>query len=208
MPTNNEHPKDRILFADDNPFFLEKLRRRLKPMQSEWKLSFSRGGNQALDILRDGEYSVVVSDIDNQTMNGEEFMEIVRQDAPATARIIMSSKADTVRLHHVADSDHFYLRKGCSIDQFVSAIREAIELHQFYLEHPRELSNQELTEVIVDYFTREILRQRMYLEDVPERIRPYIAQEVLRVSREAPDEWKVEESEEQAIIDAAWPDII
>ncbi|NQW01888.1 MAG: response regulator [Rhodospirillales bacterium] len=196
-----------ILFVDDSPDFLEALRDRLAFLRDRWQMAFSTGGDDAIRRLQDNDFCVVVSDIDNRYLNGEAFMETVRKQAPNTARVVMSSKADTARLHHVADSENFYLKKGCSMPQFVAAIEEAIELHRFLQQHPRELTNQELTEVIVDFFTREVMRQKIRIDDIPAQIRPYITRELLKQSKSDTQVPYVEELDNQSIIDSAWPDV-
>lgn len=171
-----------ILLVDDDPAVLEVLQTGLAPLNERWRMVYSSGGDDAIQRLQDDDYCVVVSDIDNQFLDGEAFMQIVRKQAPNAARVILSSKAESARLHHVADSENFYLKKGCSTQQFVAAIEEAIALHRFLQRHPRALSNQELTEVFVDYFTREVIRQKIHLDDIPQQIRPYIARELLQQS--------------------------
>ena len=42
------------------------------------------------------------------------------------------------------------------------------------------LSNEELTDVLVNYFTREIINQRIILDDIPELIREYLPQDVIQ----------------------------
>ena len=202
-----KHQIEPILFVDDEPAVLKALQERFAFLQDRWRMVFSTGGDDAIQRLQEGDFSVVVSDINNRFLDGEAFMEIVRKQAPNTARVIMSSKADTARLHHVADSENFYLTKGCSVQQFVAAIEEAIELHRFLQHHPRELSNQELTEVIVGYFTREVIRQKISLDDIPEQVRPYITRELLKQSKTDVQPPYVEELDNQDIIDSAWPDV-
>jgi len=196
-----------ILFVDDDPAFLEALQARLASLEDRWRMVYSTGGEDAIQRLQDDDFCVVVSDIDNKFMDGETFMEVVRKQAPNTARVIMSSHADTARLHHAADSDHFYLKKGCSMQQFIAAIEEAIELHAFLRCHPRELTNQELTEVIVDYFTREVIRQKIQLDDIPEQVRPYITRELLKQSKIGTQDDYVEELDNQNFIESAWPNM-
>jgi DNA-binding NarL/FixJ family response regulator len=204
MPGNRQI--ELILFVDDDPAFLDALQVRLASLDDHWRMAFSTGGDDAIQQLESEDFSVVVSDIDNRHLDGEAFMEVVRQRAPNTARVIMSTKADTARLHHVADSEHFYLSKGCSLQQFVAAIEEAIELHRFLQCHPRELSNQQLTEVIVDYFTREVMRQKICIDDIPEQIRPYITRELLKQAQSGVQAPYVEQLDNRDIIDAAWPE--
>ena len=167
--------RERILFVDDDENVLQSLQQLLAPMSEEWEMAFSVGGEDALEKLRQNNYSVIISDIINKNEDGIRLMEQVKKEFPNTARVILSSNLESAQLHHAADQNNFYLLKGCSLDDFIAAIRDAIELHSSLMEHPRPLSNEDLTEVLVDYFKRELLFQKMTMNDIPELIRPYIS---------------------------------
>ena len=54
--------KRNILFVDDEPNVLHGLKRMLRSMRNEWDMSFCPGGQEALQILDEGAFDVVVSD--------------------------------------------------------------------------------------------------------------------------------------------------
>jgi len=172
--------RERILIVDDDPDILDGLNRCLADATDELDVTCVQGGQAALDLLRDGDFSVVISDMDNRFMDGEHLMETVRGEHPDVARMIFSARADAARLHRVADDEHFYLQKGCSVDDFLAAVREACELHRWYAEHPRSPTTEDLLQIMVDFFTREVLRQKMVLADIPDGIRPYISRRLMK----------------------------
>ncbi len=55
--------KKRILFVDDEPMVLDGLGRMLRGMRNEWEMAFAPGGPEALEILRDRPFHVVVTDM-------------------------------------------------------------------------------------------------------------------------------------------------
>ncbi len=169
---------ERILFVDDDDSVLAKIRQQLGHMADEWMMVFSRGGEDAMGHLGSADFSVIISDVDNRNEDGVHLMEGVRATFPDVARVILSSNLKTAQLHHAADHQHFYLRKGCKRDEFVTAIREAISMHNWLKEHPRPLSPRELTEVLVEYFKLEVFNRRISLKEVPARIRPYLLHSV------------------------------
>lgn len=170
--------KEQVLFVDDDDSVLANIQHQLRDMAEEWSMVFSEGGEDAMNHLRKNDFSVIISDVDNKNEDGIHLMEHVKEEFPDVARVILSSNLETAQLHHAADHKHFYLRKGGKLNEFVTAIREAILMHNWLREHPRPLSPRELTEVLVDYFKREMQHQRITLNDVPERIRPYLSQPV------------------------------
>ncbi len=204
--------RDRILFTDDDDAVLNALRENLQGMAGEWDMAFAHGGEEALARLREGNFSVIVSNLDNRIMDGETLMDRVRQEAPEAARVILSSRPDVARLHRVADDEHFYLRKGCSFEEFVSAIRDACELHRWMREHPRPMSTDDIKEILIDFFSNQLLRQHLTLQDVPERLRPHISREILDiVAPVASDRLDVAEPrmrDDSWVKESGWPDDI
>jgi DNA-binding NarL/FixJ family response regulator len=168
-----------LLFVDDDEKVLEYIKSQLSHMDNEWEMVFSEGGNDAIELLREKSFSVIVSDVNNQNEDGLHLMEHVKEEFPNVARVILSSNLKNAQLNHAADHRNFYLLKGCTQNEFVAAIQEAILLHTSLLEHPRPLSTEELTEILVDYFKREILFRKLTLNDVPELIRPYLSRALI-----------------------------
>ena len=172
--------RDKILFVDDDKAVLDTLRSRLSHMEDEWEMSYSIGGEEAVERLRLGEFSVVVADLDNKNLNGAEFLGRVRTEAPLVARVVFSSKAEDVQGENIADDDSFYLLKGCGWEPFVMTIREACIMHHTLKAHPRPISTEELLEVLIEFLGTAFLRGKINLDDVPKRIRPYVSRQVLR----------------------------
>ncbi len=199
--------KERILFLDESEAVLDELKRQLAYIADEWDMTFSTGGDDAIDELVKGDYCVVVTDHLNRNVGGEDFMERAKKAAPTVARVILSEDAPRARLHRIADDDHFYLRKGCTAEQLVTTIDEACELHRWMQVHPRPPSTEELLEILIDFFTRELLSEKMSLRDVPDGVKPYLSRSLVKsLEHRDPDTSTEAEPLENDlwIIDSGW----
>lgn len=203
--------KERILFLDENEAVLNDLKRELAFTADQWDMTFSIGSDDAIKELVNGDYCVVVTDHLNRNVGGEDFMERARKAAPEVARVILSDDAPRARLHRIADDDHFYLRKGCTAEQLATTIDEACELHRWMQVHPRPPTAEELLEILIDFFTKELLSEKMSLRDVPDGIKPYLSRALVKsLEHRQPDmETEVEPlADDLWIIESGWPDKI
>jgi putative nucleotidyltransferase with HDIG domain len=127
MPENET--KRKILFVDDEVNVLQGLKRMLRPMRQEWDVSFSSGGEEALQILSEAEYDVVVSDMQMPGMNGAQLLGEVMQRHPKIIRIVLSghsSKEATVKSVGVA---HRFLAKPCDAEELRRTLNQTFALH-------------------------------------------------------------------------------
>jgi YesN/AraC family two-component response regulator len=53
----------RILFVDDEPMVLTGLKRSLRPMRSEWEMVFAGGGDEALMVMEQQTFDIIVTDM-------------------------------------------------------------------------------------------------------------------------------------------------
>lgn len=104
--------KKNVLFVDDDPFILAGLRRQLRAYRDEWTVHFARGGEEALRLMEEQAFDVVVTDLRMPHMNGAALLEEVCQRYPAVLRIVLSGQSDPdLRLETVAA--HHILSKPC-----------------------------------------------------------------------------------------------
>ena len=59
-----------ILFVDDDPNILDGLRRMLRSMRKEWDMAFAQSGQEALDLMAEKPFDVIVSDMRMPGMDG------------------------------------------------------------------------------------------------------------------------------------------
>ncbi len=130
----------RILFVDDDPPLLEGLRTRMHRFRSKWDMEFASGGRQAIEIMEQRQFDVIVSDQRMPEMDGASLLRIVMERWPHAVRIVLSGYAEleqTVRLVPVA---HQYISKPCDPAQLENVIERCVAL-QALLRQPalREL---------------------------------------------------------------------
>ncbi|QPK64293.1 Flp pilus assembly complex ATPase component TadA [Methylomonas sp. LL1] len=83
----------RILFVDDEPNILSALRRIFR--RENYHIDTALSGAEALQLLKDNPYQLVISDYKMPVMNGAELLKRVKALHPATIRIMLTGEADT-----------------------------------------------------------------------------------------------------------------
>lgn len=84
--------KRTILFVDDEANVLNALRRTLR--KEPYEIFLAQGAEEALDILRENEIDLVVSDHLMPGMDGLTFLKKVRESYPTVVRVILTGHAD------------------------------------------------------------------------------------------------------------------
>jgi putative nucleotidyltransferase with HDIG domain len=115
---------NRILFVDDEPNVLEGLKRTLRSQRDAWQMAFAVGPDAALELLADGPYDVVVTDMRMPGSDGATLLRTVCDRCPAAGRIILSGYTDLEASVRAAPVAHQFLLKPCD----PVALRRAIEL--------------------------------------------------------------------------------
>ena len=118
----------RILFVDDEPNVLEGLRRMLRPMRHEWDMEFTGGGQQALDLLAQRPFDVVVSDMRMPGMDGAELLSRTQKQFPRTVRIVLSGHSDREMILRSLGATHQYLAKPCDAEILKNTVTRACAL--------------------------------------------------------------------------------
>ncbi len=127
--------KKSILFVDDEQMVLDGLRRALRSMRKSVDMAFATGGREALEILAEHPFDIIVCDMRMPGMDGAQLLQKVKKLYPATIRIILTGQADdsaTKRAIHVA---HQFLMKPCDPENLKIILKRACLLHQL-MTHP------------------------------------------------------------------------
>lgn len=119
----------RILFVDDEVQVLAGLRSRLHRLRSEWDMSFVEGGAQALELLAQSPFDVIVTDVQMPQMDGAELLRIVSQQWPQMVRILLSGYSESGQIARLASLAHQSLSKPCAPQQLESAVNRCLALH-------------------------------------------------------------------------------
>lgn len=103
----------RVLFVDDDQNVLQGLRRILRGFRQEWDMAFANSGKEALDLLAQGHFDIVVSDMRMPQMDGAQLLAEVRRLYPYMVRIVLSGQADKATILKSVKPAHQYLTKPC-----------------------------------------------------------------------------------------------
>ncbi len=118
----------RILFVDDEPKEIKKLRTMLGSMHQKWEMEFAISGEEALNFMDKSPFDVVVSDMRMPEMDGVKLLGIVMDRYPETVRIIHSDPLDPEIVLRSSKSAHQLLMKPCSAETIKYTIERACKL--------------------------------------------------------------------------------
>lgn len=117
-----------ILFVDDDALVLQGLRRMLRPFRDQWDLEFAESGRAALELLDRHPFTVIVTDMQMQGMDGANLLQAVRSRYPDTVRFVLSGQVDAEPLLQCIDTTHQFLAKPCNADSLRTALIHATSL--------------------------------------------------------------------------------
>lgn len=106
-----------VLLVDDDPSILEVLAAFLQSRQ--YQVECRSSGSEALDVLRDHEFDLMISDIEMAGMNGFELLRIARRNYPNLGIVLMTAYEDTYPMSEAlrAGADG-YVSKPFTLEKF------------------------------------------------------------------------------------------
>lgn len=120
--------KVKVLFVDDEPLILRGLRSVFRKERDVWDMSFATGAAEALAMLTESSFDVVVTDMRMPEMDGAQLLSVVQERWPATSRIVLSGQAERDSLIRVLPTLHAFLSKPCSSQELRTAITRCTSL--------------------------------------------------------------------------------
>ena len=102
----------------------------LRPKRRQWQMRFASGGQDALAVLTEEPFDVLITDMRMPGMDGPTLLAEVARQYPHIIRIVLSghsSKKTAVRSVGLA---HQYLTKPCDREALERAIARALELRE------------------------------------------------------------------------------
>lgn len=135
-------PKPRVLCVDDEPRMLESLRDSLR---RRFDIVVTSNGFEALRLLIEQPFHVVLSDMRMPMLNGARFLTLAREHAPDTVRLLLtgqSSLDDAVAAVNEGEIFRF-LVKPCPPRDLTAALDSGVTRHRT-LVRERELKDQTL----------------------------------------------------------------
>jgi len=130
-----EAKKRKILFVDDEPKILQGLERMLHAMRKEWEMKFVESGAEALSLLQEEPFDVVVTDMRMPGMDGIQLLSEVKRQAPEVIRIVLSGYSDHQMVLKSIPLAHRYLSKPCNPQTLISTVSRACALGDLLGDH-------------------------------------------------------------------------
>ncbi len=118
----------RILFVDDEPRVLEGIENLLFPYMDDWDMAFTESGEEALELLKDEHFDVIVTDMRMPRMDGATLLHRVKEQYPDVVRIVLSGHSDLEAALRVMPIAHQFLSKPCDGETMVRVLRRACDL--------------------------------------------------------------------------------
>lgn len=112
----------RILFVDDEPMVLTGLKRSLRPMRSEWEMVFAGGGDEALTVMDQQTFDVIVTDMRMPGMDGAQLLKEVQKRSPQTLRMVLSGQSDRETILRSVNPAHQFVSKPCESEELKSRL--------------------------------------------------------------------------------------
>lgn len=84
-----------ILFVDDDPGWLNSLRRRIRRSNPGWDVSYAQDGQTALDMMAVKACDVIVSDLNMPGIRGDSLLQQIAETYPETLRFMLSGSDPT-----------------------------------------------------------------------------------------------------------------
>ncbi|MGO9992282.1 MAG: HDOD domain-containing protein [Steroidobacteraceae bacterium] len=119
----------RILFVDDEPQVLQGLRASLYARRKDWDMHFAQGGAEALELMRELHFDVLVTDLRMPGVDGTTLVARTRNDSPDTIRIVLSGYADEVQSQRLVSLAHRYLSKPCEPKRLEECVDRCLATH-------------------------------------------------------------------------------
>jgi HD-like signal output (HDOD) protein len=121
----------RILFVEDNSLLREVYGALAGTDGAGWEVSTAPGGAEALEMMKQGSFDVVASDMRMPGMSGIELLTEISRLYPQTSRIIISGSADRAEAAEALGSTHQFLLKPVDFKTLSAALSSLGALDEF-----------------------------------------------------------------------------
>lgn len=128
--------KINILFVDDDPSLLASLKRTLHKKTHAWDMRFAESGQAALELLKENDADVIISDMRMPGMDGVELLAQVKKFSPNTVRFILSGYSDKQMILDSVGLTHQFFAKPCDPKILIQAINYSSTLYR-HIGNPR-----------------------------------------------------------------------
>jgi HD-like signal output (HDOD) protein len=120
--------KTRILFVDDEPSMLRVLKMGMRSMNGVWEMDFANSGEEAMAMVDQKSFDVIVTDMRMPGINGAQLLNHVLRRSPHTIRIILSGYSDLCEVVNCVGLTHQFLEKPCTLDDLKDCLKRVTEV--------------------------------------------------------------------------------
>jgi HD-like signal output (HDOD) protein len=121
----------RILFVEDNALMRDMYKALLAAEGNRWEVTTAESGSEALQLMQQRPFDVVVSDMRMDGMSGTELLNTVLKLYPQTSRIIISGVADQAEAAEALGSTHQFLVKPVDLNTLRAVLGRLAGLDDF-----------------------------------------------------------------------------
>jgi len=141
--------KYNILVVDDE---IDNLQLFMRTFRKKYEVFVANSGYEALEILKNNQIDLVISDHKMPEMDGVELLRRVLEVNPDTVRILLTAYTDAESLISAINTAKIYryVRKPWSINDLTSIVESALEVYQL------NIDNQELAVDLKELFSGTI----------------------------------------------------
>jgi putative nucleotidyltransferase with HDIG domain len=132
--------KTLVLFVDDEPSMLRVLKMGMRSMTNIWDMEFVGSGEEALVMIEQKKFDVVVTDMRMSGINGAQLLNHVLRRHPDTVRIVLSGYSDLSEVVNCIGLTHQFLEKPCSLEDLKSCLKRVTEVK-------KRISNEAICEL-------------------------------------------------------------
>lgn len=181
-----------ILFVDDDLNLLRGLRRVLHKQREDWDITFLDSPVEALKLLDQSAFDVVVSDMRMPELDGASLLSEVERRHPGTVRVVLSGYTEEKSVLRTIGPTHQYLAKPCNTEDIVALLDRTLALRGMLRSEPLRklaagLHNLPSPPDLYVRLTAEMRKEASSLRSIAELIGGDVAMtaEVLRITNSA-----------------------
>ncbi|MBY0415606.1 MAG: response regulator [Bdellovibrionales bacterium] len=118
--------KDRVLFVDDEAFILFSLRRYFR--QHNIDVDVETDCIKAVEMVKENNYKVIISDFNMPSMNGADFLDVVKDVSPSSVRLMLSAYISQETLLEIINKSEVFkfINKPWKDQELLNIIKDSI----------------------------------------------------------------------------------
>jgi HD-like signal output (HDOD) protein/CheY-like chemotaxis protein len=120
----------RVLFVDDDRNVLDSIEQNLSDASSDYAITFSTSGREALRKLEESDFDVIVADMHMPEIGGADLFTEVMRLYPQTVRILLSDNAGLDLVLRSSTTAHQFLTKPCDAATLQRTLDRALRIRE------------------------------------------------------------------------------